>query len=263
MSFATVRYDVAANGVATIALDRPERATRSRTSCSTTCSPRSRRPAPTTPCAASCSPPRTRRSSRAGGDLDGLRAPSSRSSTSTSPRDRFPRLFQADRRARQADALRRQRPRAGGRARPRAGLRPDRRQGGRALRDARDQRRGLPVHDHGADLPQRRAQEDERAAAAGRADRRARGGADRDRQQGRAGRRVRRRRRRLGGQARGQVAAADAPRQGRDVPPAGHGASTTRSSTCTRSSRSRSRPTTSRRASRRSSRSGSRCGPAS
>ena len=42
------------------------------------------------------------------------------------------------------------------------------------------------------------AQEDQRAAAAGRADRRARGRADRDRQQGRAGRRVRRRGRRLG-----------------------------------------------------------------
>ena len=36
--------------------------------------------------------------------------------------------------------------------------------------------------------------------------------------------RVRRRGRRLGGPARGQVAAADAARQGRDAPPAGHGA---------------------------------------
>ena len=44
---------------------------------------------------------------------------------------------------------------------------------GATLRDARDQRRRVPVHDHGADLPQRRAQEDQRAAAARRADRRA------------------------------------------------------------------------------------------
>ena len=84
----------------------------------------------------------------------------------------LPAPVPGDRRARQADAVRRQRPRARGRARARAGVRPDHRQGGRALRHARDQRRGLPVHDHGADLPQRRAQEDQRAAAAGRADRR-------------------------------------------------------------------------------------------
>ena len=127
----------------------------------------------------------------AGGDLAGFSAdaPLIHKYFAT---DRFPRLFQPDRRARQADPVRRQRPRARGRARRRAGLRPDRRQGGRALRHARDQRRDLPVHDHGADLPQRRAQEDQRAAAAGRADRRARGRADRDRQQGRARRRVRR-----------------------------------------------------------------------
>ena len=41
---------------------------------------------------------------------------------------------------------------------------------GATLRHAGDQRRRLPVHDHGADLPQRRAQEDQRAAAARRAD---------------------------------------------------------------------------------------------
>ena len=110
-----------------------------------------------------------------------------------------------------------------GRARARAGVRPDRRARGRALRDARDQRRRLPVHDHGADLPQRRAQEDERAAAARRADLRRGGRADRDRQPRRAGRRVRRRGRRLGGEAGGEVAGADADGQGRDVPPAGHG----------------------------------------
>ena len=39
----------------------------------------------------------------------------------------------------------------------------------RDLRHARDQRRRVPVHDHGADLPQRAAQEDQRAAAARRA----------------------------------------------------------------------------------------------
>ena len=45
------------------------------------------------------------------------------------------------------------------------------------LRHARDQRGRVPVHDHGADLPQRAAQEDHRAAAAGRADHGRRGGA--------------------------------------------------------------------------------------
>ena len=43
----------------------------------------------------------------------------------------------------------------------------------------------VPVHDHGADLPQRPAQEGERAAAARRADLGRGGGADRDRQPGR------------------------------------------------------------------------------
>ena len=108
---------------------------------------------------------------------------------------------------------------------------------GRALRHARDQRRRLPVHDHGADLPQRRAQEDERAAAARRADRR------------------RARRSGSGSSTRSSPAEefdaavadwaarlaaksprADAARQGRDVPPAGPGVRATRSSTCTRSS---------------------------
>ena len=122
-------------------------------------------------------------------------------------------------------------------------------QGGRALRDARDQRRRLPVHDHGADLPQRRAQEDERAAAARRADLRRGGRADRDRQQGRArppsstprwptGRRGSRR----------KSPRADAAGQGRDVPPAGHGVRRRARRSCRRSSRSRSRPRTSRRA---------------
>ena len=97
----------------------------------------------------------------------------------------LPARVPAARRARQAVDLRRQRPRAGRRARAGAGLRPDRRQGGRAVRHAGDQRRAVPVHDHGADLPQRRAQEDRRADAARRADLGRRGRADRDRQPGR------------------------------------------------------------------------------
>ena len=63
------------------------------------------------------------------------------------------------------------------------------------------------------------------------------GGRLRARQQGRSRRRVRRRRRRLGRQARLEVAGADAARTRRDVPPAGHGRSTTRSTTCARSCR--------------------------
>ena len=104
----------------------------------------------------------------------------------------LPAPVPADRRARQAVDLRGQRPRARGRARDRARVRPDHRARGGAVRDARDQRRRVPVHDHGADLPQRPAQEDQRAAAAGRADLGRGGGADRDRQPGRPGRRVRR-----------------------------------------------------------------------
>ncbi len=55
------------------------------------------------------------------------------------------------------------------------------------------------------------------------------------RQQGRAGAGVRRGGRRVGGQARGEVAGDHAPGQGGDAPPAGHGRSTTRSTTCARS----------------------------
>ena len=65
------------------------------------------------------------------------------------------------------------------------------------------------------------------------------------------------------GPAGGQVAAADAAGQGRDVPPAGPRVRGRARVPARAASRSRSRPTTSRRASRRSSRSGSRCGPAS
>ena len=63
-------------------------------------------------------------------------------------------------------------------------------------------------------------------------------------------------------QARRQVAGADEARQGRDVPPDGHAASTTRSTTCAHSCRSPSPPRTSRRACGRSSRSGSPSGKA-
>src|SRR5829696_7156369 len=141
------------------------------------------------------------------------------------PRDRraLPPAVPHDRRARQADAVRGQRARARRRARSGARVRPDRGARGRAVRDAGDQRRRLPVHDHGADLPQRRAQEDERAAVARRADHGRGGRADRDRQPRRASNRVRRCRAGLGGSAGGEVARDDAARQGRDVPPAGHG----------------------------------------
>ena len=81
------------------------------------------------------------------------------------------------------------RARARGRARDRAGVRSDRRLRARELRHARDQHRHVPVHDHGADLPQRPAQEGQRAAAARRALERAGGARGGDRQQGRARRR--------------------------------------------------------------------------
>ena len=165
--------------------------------------------------------------------------------------ERFPRAVRADRRARQADALRGGRPRAGGRARRRAGLRPRVAKETRDVRHAGDQRRRLPVHDHGADLPQRPAQEDQRAAAARRADRRARGRAARDRQPGR--RRTTSStppsptgRRRLAAKS----PAADAAGQGRDVAPAGPGADGRARLPALAADARRSRPRTSRRASR-------------
>ena len=99
----------------------------------------------------------------------------------------LPAAVHADRAARQAHHLRRQRPRAGGLARHRAGVRPDRGEGHRRLRHARDQRGRVPVHDHGADLPQRAAQEGERAAAARRADHGGGGARGGDREPGGAG----------------------------------------------------------------------------
>ncbi len=110
----------------------------------------------------------------------------------------LPRILPADAAPRQAVALRGQRPRAGGRDGPRPLLRPADRQGGRHLRHAGDQRRRLPLHDHGDHLPQRPAQEGQRDDAAGRAAERRAGGRVRARQQGRPGRRVRRRGRRVG-----------------------------------------------------------------
>ena len=103
-------------------------------------------------------------------------------------------------------------------------LRPGDRQGGRDLRHAGDQRRRLPLHDHGDHLPQRPAQEGQRDDAAGRAALSAEEAVElRPRQQGRPGGGVRRRRRRVGDQAGRQEPGADAPRPRRDVPPAGHG----------------------------------------
>ena len=101
---------------------------------------------------------------------------------------------------------------------------PDRRIRGGQLRHARDQHRRLPVHDHGAHLPQRAAQAGQRDAAAGRAPGRAAGARGGDRQPRRARRRARRAGSRLGGQARGQVARDHAPGQGGDAPPARHAA---------------------------------------
>ena len=128
------------------------------------------------------------------------------------------------RRARQAVDRRRVRPCPRRLARDRPRLRPHHRQGHRRLRHARDQRRPLPVHDHGADLPERPAQEDDGDAPSGRSADRRRGARGRDRQQGRPGRGVRRRGRRVGAEARVEVAAGDEARQGRDVAPARHAA---------------------------------------
>ena len=97
----------------------------------------------------------------------------------------LPRVLPADAAARQALALRRQRPRAGGGHGPRPLLRPGDRQRGRHLRHAGDQRRRLPLHDHVDHLPQRPAQEGQRDDAAGRAAERRAGGRVRARQQGR------------------------------------------------------------------------------
>ena len=87
----------------------------------------------------------------------------------------FPRLFRLIGELGKPVDLRRARPRAGRRVGAGAGLRPGDRLRARDVRDARDQRRRVPVHDHGAHLPQHAAQEDDRAAAARRAHRRAGG----------------------------------------------------------------------------------------
>ena len=109
------------------------------------------------------------------------------------------RAVQADRRLGQADDLRGR----AGTCSPGAlgialGVRSDRRLRAGDLRHAGDQRRRLPVHDHGADLPQRPTQEGERAAAAGRALERPAGARGGHRQQGRPRRGARRSGRRVG-----------------------------------------------------------------
>ncbi len=176
--------------------------------------------------------------------------------------ERFPELFALLGRARQALDLRRRRPCARRCARVGARLRPDRRARERPLRHAGDQRRPVPVHGRGAALPQRPAQEGGRTAAAGRADLGHGGRAHRHRQPRRPRRRLRSGRRRLGAQARRQVAADAEAWQGCDVQPSRTWPSPRRSSTCARSSRWRLQPRTCRRASPRSSRSASRSGRA-
>src|SRR5439155_332463 len=116
----------------------------------------------------------------------------------------------------------RARPRAGGGAGDRAGVRPDRGLRAGDVRHAGDQRGRLPLHDHGAHLPQRAAQEGQRADPARRALERAGGARGGHRQQGRRGRRLRGGGRRVGGQAREVLAGDHAPGQGRDAPPARH-----------------------------------------
>ena len=214
-----------ANGVATITLNDPGHAQRAlagaarRPDRAPSSAPARRRR-----CAAWCWPPPTRRRSP--------RAPTSAASRRDDPARgealrlrALRRAVQADRRARQADRC----------APPRGhvlagalgialGVRPDRGLRGRELRHARDQRRHVPFHDHGADLPQRAAQEGQRAAAAGRALERAGGAGGGHRQPRRARRGARRGGRRVGGEAGGQVAGDHAPGQGGDAPPARHAA---------------------------------------
>ena len=166
-----VLYTVA-DGVATIALEPAGHAQRAvGRAARRRCSPPSSARATTTTCAPSCSRARTRRSSAPAATSPASR-PTSRSCTSTPAIERFPRLFELIGTLGKPTICAARRARARRRARRRARLRPRRRQGDRDVRHARDQRRRLPVHDHGADLPQRPAQEGERAAAARRAHRR-------------------------------------------------------------------------------------------
>ncbi len=197
----------------------------------------------------------------AGGSLTSS-PPRCRWCTSTSPPSASRALFKLIGQLGKPTHLRGQRARARRLAGHRAGLRPDRGQGHRGLRHARDQRGDLPLHDHGADLPQRPAQEDQRDAAAGRAAHRGGGARGGDREQGGARRGVRRRGRRLGPEAGGQVAADDAAGQGRDVPPARHVLRRGAGLPALAARRSPSPPRTSRRACPPSSRSGSPSGPA-
>ena len=180
-------------------------ATPSRTSCSPTSPRRSRPLATTSASAAWCSPPRTRRSSPRAGASTSSRG-TWRPCTSTSGPSASPPV-RDDPAAGQAHDLRRQRARLRRRARARARL-ADLivAKEGASFGTPGDQRRGVPVHDHGADLPQRPAQEGERAAAAGRADLGGGGARGGDREPRGAGRRVRGGRRGVGAEAGRQVA---------------------------------------------------------
>ena len=144
------------------------RATRWATSCWASCSTPSRRPRRTTRCAAWCSPPRTRRSSRRAATSRSSR-PTCRWCTSTSPPSSSSGLFQL----------------IGGLGKPTICAANGHVLAGSLgialacdLIVAKDSAGfgtpeinvgPVPVHDHGADLPQRAAQEDQRDAAAGRA----------------------------------------------------------------------------------------------
>ena len=197
VAYETVRYEVRDDGVATIALDQPD--TRNALSNELLRRPDRRVRA------------RARRRRRAlrrahlharEGLLGGRQPRPVRRGRPARPqalRHRaLPAAVQDDHGARQAHHLRGERPRAGRLARRRARLRPDRGEGQRHLRHARDQRGRVPVHDHGADLPQRAAQEGERDAAARRAHVRRGGARGGHREPGGAGRGVRRRGGRMG-----------------------------------------------------------------
>ena len=214
--FETVRYDVADSGVATIALDQPD--TRNALSEAVVrdliAAFETARDDDAVRCVVLASTHPTTFS--AGGNLGGFAAdvPLARKHEGNAL---FPQLFALIGKLGKPVRLRRRRALPGGRLRARARVRPDRGLGARDVRHARDQRRGVPVHDRGADLSQPPAQEGDRADAARRADHGARGGVARHRQPRRGRGRVRGGRRRLGESPGGQVAAAHAARQGRAV----------------------------------------------
>ena len=203
LSRSTLRIDVA-DGVARSPSTSPTPATRSPTSCSRPDRPRFRRRATTTRCAASCSPPRTSGSSRRA-PTSAASPPTSRWSTSTSATERFPQLFRLIGELGKPSICA-----ANGHVLAGAlglALACDLivAQGGARVRHAGDQRRRLPVHDHGADLPQRPAQEGRTSCCCSASASRARRPADRDRQQ--------RRRRRTSSTPRSPTGPASSPRK--------------------------------------------------